>query len=309
MPRDPLSEWQERYACYGTQLAFKPETNTRISSSVHPICNSPQVVRTTLSPGLVYRDRRMVRDGNDNINLAVSFEHDLNLSQWGHEICLGRNEATIMQADAPGTAGTRRRFKVLEISISRREWRMRSAHPSDAFMKVINRHSESLKLLVGYVGVLAKAGLPALAETRDTVHRHLVDLAVLAVTRPLVGQSQAACVVAARRSAVLEHIAAHFQNPGLSGSSLAQSLGISQRYLQRLLQETGKSFTEHVNELRLDRAFALLIAADSNRRVSDIAFEVGFSDLAHFYRLFKAHFADTPKGVVGSMSAGDRNGT
>ena len=99
------------------------------------------------------------------------------------------------------------------------------------------------------------------------------------------------------------------ENPGLSGSSLAQSLGISQRYLQRLLQETGKYFTEHVNELRLDRAFALLIAADSNRRVSDIAFEVGFSDLAHFYRLFKAHFADTPKGVVGSMSAGDRNGT
>ena len=115
-------------------------------------------------PGLVYRDRRMVRDGNDNINLAVSFEHDLNLSQWGHEICLGRNEATIMQADAPGTAGTRRQFKVLEISISQREWRMRSAHPSDAFMKVINRHSESLKLLVGYVGVLAKAGLPALLK-------------------------------------------------------------------------------------------------------------------------------------------------
>ena len=79
-------------------------------------------------------------------------------------------------------------------------------------------------------------------------------------------------------------------------------MGISQRYLQRLLQETGKSFTERVNELRLERAFALL-AADGDRRVSDIAFEVGFSDLAHFYRLFKSRFGDTPKGVLGSMKA------
>jgi AraC-like DNA-binding protein len=43
--------------------------------------------------------------------------------------------------------------------------------------------------------------------------------------------------------------------------------------------------------------------AEGGRRVSDIAFEVGFSDLAHFYRLFRARFGDTPKGILGSMKA------
>ena len=309
MPRDPATEWQERYASHGTELAFTPEANTRVSLSVQPICDSPRVVRTALSPGLVFRDRRMVRDGNDNINLAVSFEQGLNLGQHGRDICLGRNEATIMRADVPGTAATRRQFKVLEISIAQPEWRMRGPHPDDALMKVISRQSDSLKLLVGYVGVLSKTGLPADAETRDAVGRHMIDLAVLAATQPSVGESQINCVVVARRAAVLEHIVSHFQEPGLTGSSVARSLGISQRYLQRLLQESGISFTEHVNELRLNRAFALLAAADGKRRVSDVAFEVGFSDLAHFYRLFKARFGDTPKGVLGSMRAAGPNGT
>jgi len=67
------------------------------------------------------------------------------------------------------------------------------------------------------------------------------------------------------------------------------------------LREAWKSFIEHVNELRSERAFALLIAADSNRRVSDIAFQVGFSDLAHFYNLFRSRFGDTPRGSSAAL--------
>jgi AraC-like DNA-binding protein len=309
MPRDPVREWQEHYASKGTLLGFKSEGDAPFFSSVHLICDSPGIVRTTLSPGFLFRDRSMVRDGNDNRSLVVSLGRDLNFWHRDREVRLARNEATIMQADEPGKAGARRQFACCEVSIPLREWDVRAPHSSGALMKVINRHSESLKLLLGYVGVLAKTGLPAAGETRDAVNRHLIDLTVLAATRPSVGESQINCVVAARRAAALEHIASHFQEPGFTGSSLARTLGISQRYLQVLLQETGKPFTEHVNELRLDRAFALLIAADCNRRVSDIAFEVGFSDLAHFYRLFRARFGDNPKGVVGSNRTADVKGT
>jgi len=249
----------------------------------------------------------MVRDGNDNINLAVSFESGLNLSQGGREVCLGRNDATIMRADTPGTAGTRRQFKVLEISIPQSERQVRGARADTSLMKVLNRHSETLKLLVGYIGVLSKTGMPANQEARNAVGRHVIDLTVLAATECAIGESHADCVVVARRTAALEHIASHFHEPGLTGSILARKLGISQRYLQRLLQETQNSFTEHVNEWRLNRAFALLTAANSAARVSDIAFEAGFSDLAHFHRLFRVRFGDTPNGVRGTARASETN--
>jgi AraC-like DNA-binding protein len=66
------------------------------------------------------------------------------------------------------------------------------------------------------------------------------------------------------------------------------------------LEGTGRSLTEHVNELRLERAFALL-ACGGDRRVSDIALEAGFSDVGYFNRLFRSRFGDTPLGVRGGL--------
>ena len=127
MPRDPLREWQERYSCGGTRLGFKPEGDAPFSSSVRLICNSPGVVRTTLSPGVVFRDRSMVRDGNDNRSLVVSLVRDLKFWHREREVGLGLNEATILQNDEPGKAGARRQFAFYEVSVPQHEWTLRSS--------------------------------------------------------------------------------------------------------------------------------------------------------------------------------------
>ena len=170
-------------------------------------------------------------------------------------------------------------------------------------MNVIDRNSQTLALLLGYIRAVAKTGLPSAVKARQQVSSHIIDLVVLAATEPSLGESQLDCAVAARRAAVLDYIASHFCEPNLSGSSLAEKLGISQRYLQRLLETTGKTFTEHVDELRLHRAFLLLATRGANKRVSDVAFDVGYSDLTNFYRHFRSRFGDTPKGVAGSAPA------
>jgi AraC-like DNA-binding protein len=209
-----------------------------------------------------------------------------------------------MQADAPGSAGTRQQFAVLEVSIAQREWESRNTRPGDALMNVIKRrNSQTLALLLDYIRALAKTGPPSAAKARHLVCRHVIDLVILAATEPSLGESHIDCVVATRRTTALDYITSHFCDPNLSCSSLAEKLGISQRYLQRLLEATGKTFTEHVNELRLDRAFLLLVTMGADKRVSDIAFDVGYSDLTNFYRHFKSRFGDTPMGVAGSAPA------
>jgi transcriptional regulator GlxA family with amidase domain len=63
------------------------------------------------------------------------------------------------------------------------------------------------------------------------------------------------------------------------------------------MASSGSSFTGHVNELRLQRALKLLTEArGSAQLISDIALEVGFSDVSHFNR-FRARFGDSPRGV------------
>jgi hypothetical protein len=139
MPYDPLHEWQERYSRSGTRLGFKAETDAPFYSSVESICNSPRIVRSTLSPGLLFRDRKMVQDGDDNVSLVVSLGRALSIRHRKREACLARNEAILFQADAPGSAGTRQRFAVLEVSTAQREWESRNARPGDVLMNV-TRH-------------------------------------------------------------------------------------------------------------------------------------------------------------------------
>src|SRR5579863_2915754 len=110
MPHDLLREWQERYSRSGTRLGFKPEMDASFHSSVQYICDSPRIIRSTLSPGLLFRDRNMVKDGDDNISLVVSLGAALTINHRGREARLARHEATLFQADAPGSAGTRQRF-------------------------------------------------------------------------------------------------------------------------------------------------------------------------------------------------------
>ena len=106
MPNDPLREWQERYSRSGTRLGFKPETDAPFYSSVESICNSPRIVRSTLSPGLLFRDRKMVRDGDDNVSLVVSLSRALSISHRKREACLARNEA-IWRASSQALAAVR----------------------------------------------------------------------------------------------------------------------------------------------------------------------------------------------------------
>jgi AraC-like DNA-binding protein len=112
-------------------------------------------------------------------------------------------------------------------------------------------------------------------------------------------------VAAARLTAALDHIATNFQHHELNVEAVARSVKITPRYLQRLLKKAGTSFTAHVSELRLQRALTLLTqAGDKARRVSDIAMEVGFSDISHFNHLFRSRFGNTPSSVRGRRRGG-----
>jgi len=64
--------------------------------------------------------------------------------------------------------------------------------------------------------------------------------------------------------------------------------------VQKLLEGTGKSFTEHLAGCRLERAFAMLT---DPHHLHLAIIEVGFGDVSHFNRMFRRHFGETPSGV------------
>jgi len=269
-----------------------------------PVFDQPRVVRGALSPGFLFRDDDLVRDADDGVSLVIAQSAKLDIMHRGREVQIDPGEATLMQTDAPGKCGSRKDFVIYELMVLRAEWEIRGSRPGDALMNRIGRNSTVLELLRSYISSLERS--TTTGEAHEIVRRHLIDLVVLAATpHPSVGESNASAIVAARLNAALDYIAAHVQNPALGLRTVAVSQGITPRYLQRLMELSGTSFTAHVQEIRLQRALKLLIAPHGcSKRISDVALQAGFSDISHFNRLFRSRFGDTPKGVRADAHGG-----
>ncbi len=91
-------------------------------------------------------------------------------------------------------------------------------------------------------------------------------------------------------------ITMHLQDPRLSVEFIAESEGISKRYLHLLFKQADMSVSRYIQLQRLEaccRAFAN--PAMKNVATGDIAMEWGFGDISHFHRCFKAQYQITPK--------------
>lgn len=73
---------------------------------------------------------------------------------------------------------------------------------------------------------------------------------------------------------------------------VASRLNTSRRSLQRALEAEGCSFSGVLESLLMDRATELLRATD--RRVTDVALDLGYSDSAHFTRAFRTWTGVSP---------------
>jgi AraC-like DNA-binding protein len=94
---------------------------------------------------------------------------------------------------------------------------------------------------------------------------------------------------------ILAEIRASFPNLAFSPRTLAQKLGLSARYVQDLLQETGISFTERVLELRLQKARTMLMSRQHERlKVGEIAYACGFNEISYFNQAFRRRFGAAP---------------
>lgn len=92
---------------------------------------------------------------------------------------------------------------------------------------------------------------------------------------------------------ILSFITKNFQTR-ISLGDIAKAVYLSPTYLSSLItNETGKSFTDILNDVRIQNAIELM--KDPKRKLSEIAISVGFNDPQYFSTIFKKHTGLTPR--------------
>ena len=164
----------------------------------------------------------------------------------------------------------------------------------------ISDDHQAIALLEGYVSALLNLETPLSSKLAGIASDHLVELIgnALGVVDRQAKAKPGNGIRTARRQALMQEIIANLTRHELSSDGIAQRLGITPRYLRKLLQDEGVSFSDLVRQMRTQRAYQVL--SDPNQlslTISQIAYQVGFSDLSYFNQCFRRQFGVTPTDI------------
>lgn len=91
---------------------------------------------------------------------------------------------------------------------------------------------------------------------------------------------------------IIEHLMHH----NLNSQMIADYLGISLRHLYRLFEHEQQSVHQFIQVQRIEKIqYELKDEKNKNRSISDIALKYGFSDSAHFSKIFKKIMGISPR--------------
>jgi AraC-like DNA-binding protein len=118
------------------------------------------------------------------------------------------------------------------------------------------------------------------------VHLSLLDLA---------GRATASTQREALRERIKQHVGEHLGDAGLTVDAIAHALNCSRRQLYNAFAEEPDGVAGYILRRRLEACRRSFDDRQNDRRsITDIALGFGFSNMAHFSRVFRAHLGLPP---------------
>jgi len=119
------------------------------------------------------------------------------------------------------------------------------------------------------------------------VHLAMLDLA---------GIGTAVTQREALRERIKQHVAAHLGDPALTVDAIALALNCSRRQLYNAFAEEPDGVAGYILGRRLEACRQSFDdRSQQQRSITEIAFAFGFSNMAHFSRVFRSHLGLTPR--------------
>jgi AraC-like DNA-binding protein len=257
------------------------------------------VAQITTTVASFVRTPELVSDGRDAVFAVICLEGSMLCTQSGEPLRVGPGEGIICDSVEPGGLQVEAATRYWALKVARVDMAKAVPHVKRFAGLKLNNTGMAVKLLARYLDGLQ--GGDAVGDAREAriFGEHLLDLISIAIgsggeARQL---AERRGVRAVRHAAVLREIERNLSDNRLSAASVAEKLGVTPRYVHFLLEESGRTFSEHVLSRRLKAVEAQLGDAErGSLKISAIAREAGFTDMSYFNRCFRNHFGDTPTG-------------
>lgn len=239
------------------------------------------------------------RNAPARLNIQLCRRGRLAAEQGGRYHEAGPGDAVLVRADLPGSVESGAASSLHSIFIDNDRLLPFLPAGLPAACQFLPGREPALKLLSAWLVALSGANVAMDSDLKAIIEGNIVDLVVLALNPRDDARESAEQRTGrqARLVAILDQIAWRSREH-LTAELVGASIGISERYVRQLLEETGKTFSERLLERRLEDAFKMLSdPRHSHRKVIDVAMGCGFSNVSHFSRSFRQRFEASPSEV------------
>jgi len=243
----------------------------------------------------VVRSRRRIRQSPDDYFL-VSIQHRGigSVAQEDRVATLSVGDFALYDASQPYELDFKNPFEQLVLRLPRQYLSRRIACPERLTAITFRASQGSTAIVSNFISHLYRQ-LDSLETGSLTVmHQALVDLLVAALSGTTVeGLPTPNRLITRQR--IKSFIEAHLSDSLLNCKQIAAAHGISLRYLHKLFEDDEIPLSEWIWARRLERARAAIECSQATgQSITQIAYDWGFKDPAHFSRAFRARFGETP---------------
>jgi AraC-like DNA-binding protein len=300
--KDRVAFWREHYGHVMLRVDIEPARDMLFESS-NRCLSLPglQLMEASSSPVKISRGGQYLADGNDDVVLAINRSGSVIVNSNGREQSLGNGEAIVLSGSEAACFHRTSLGSSFTLRVPRMMLESTVISLDDALMRPIPSDRGALKLMADYAGWLLGTGNIDHQLFNLSV-RHIQDLLALTIgpSSDFADTARTRGLRAARLKLAKSFIVAHSHRRDLSVGAVAVSLNVTPRYVQRLFEADGTTFSEFLTGQRLARAHRLLCEPSSSPiAISTIAYDVGFGDLSYFNRCFRRQYGMTPREVRG----------
>lgn len=250
-------------------------------------------------------------DEGDDLILTVAVEGRLTLRQGDRETVLRAGEIAVTRSREPAVCERDPHARSIDLRIP-----LHVIAPTgrELYAIVVSAIAapEQLSMLRRYVdGLLDSFGLER-PETLNLAVAHVHEMVslILGAARDNAAAEKARGPGAARLRAIKADIVENACSRELTIVSIAERHRVTPRYVRKLFEGEGMTFSEFVLAQRLARARRMLSDLRcGTQTISAIAFACGFGDLSYFNRVFRRQYGATPTAVREGARRGGTSGT
>jgi AraC-like DNA-binding protein len=239
-------------------------------------------------------------DPTDDIGMIVNLRGPHRIVHAGREIVLEDGEATLLSMGEVCSFTHRPPGDILALRVPRKQFAPLVHGVDDQYLRRIPHDTPALGFLTNYIKLAQDGRNGAHPELQHLVAGHVHDLMAMVVgaTRDARQAAESRGLRAARLYAIKQDIGRSVDQNDLSLAAIAARHHCTPRYVQRLFESEGTTFTDYVLAQRLARAYRLLTdPRRAGEKISAIAFESGFGDVSYFNRAFRQCYGETPSGI------------